>query len=80
MCSSGSKKPIGKSFYSKTPLEFPQAVLAFRGRFVKQSKNGETFRVLVRLIDERKNFQKGVYQWKTVKVATAVSLMVMTKA
>ena len=41
-----------------------------------------TFSVLIRLISERaenRTFRKGVNQWTTVQVATAVSLMVMTK-
>ena len=42
----------------------------------------ETFSVLIRLISERGDnypFRKGESQWTTVQVATAVSLMVMTK-
>ena len=30
--------------------------------------------------DQKRTFRKGVSQWITVQVATAVSLMVMTKA
>lgn len=52
-------------------------------RFLKKlSKFSATFSALMRLISERDKkhpFRKGESQWITVQVATAVSLMVMTK-